>query len=228
MINFSLFAFIVILILLAAPLRKRIPAPNGRLINLLFVAYLALLMVGAAVALVAAGAKTGLPYVGEGEGTDQPPYIYETVVDEGDPESVPEEKIAFEETFPFEGGELVLENPNGRGNDTMATVVIRRGIPGELTVTAYRTELLVDGYDLSAETGPEPPVLDRTRGTLLIGDYRPVNIASIDKSFLTVPLFKGGSSGSWSIQESPVYLLTVPEGVNVTTEGPVELTEIGE
>ena len=226
MINLSLLFFIVILILLAAPLRKRIPALDGRLINRLFLAYMGVLIIGGISAFAFAGSKAAFPYIGEG--SDEPPYIYETVVDEGRPEAVPEGKIAFEKTFPYRGNELTLRNPSGRGWDSMASIVVRRGTPGELTVTAYRAQLLMDGYDLSAATAPKPPVLDQNAGELALGDYQSVDISRIDASFLTVPLLAGGSSGSWSSWESPVYLLTVPEGVSVSAEGPIELTEIKE
>ncbi|WP_040227412.1 hypothetical protein [Bhargavaea cecembensis] len=220
MIMFPLLIALIILLLAGVRYRRKIPVPGGRLVNRLFLVYMAVALVGAAIALVVLPGEKAYPYVGD---TEEPLGAYETVIDQGNPDAVPPEQIASEHTFSFSGDTLILQTPFGRGYDGYASVAVQRGEPGEISVVTYQSRLLLDGYDFSSETGPKPPVFDSETGRLTLVDYETFDVSRITLSFLAVPFVPEHSNGWSTASGSPVYLLTVPEGVDVKAEGPMEI-----
>ncbi|KZE38514.1 hypothetical protein AV656_06305 [Bhargavaea cecembensis] len=209
---------VILILFLILAFRWRHPVAGGRTIIRLFLIFVSVLAVLAIAAQFVRPSAHTFPFVGENV-ADEIDRVYHQVMIEQDPDAVPENQILSKETFAFSGNELTVRSDETADEYFPIQLSIRTGPPGEATVTVFRPVMLVGGYDVSeALLQPETEILE-ARQTVTIGfPPQELNFRKIGEPDL--PLFNDDGIYS-TYHRLPIFLITVPEGVEVKTEGHV-------
>lgn len=223
MTGLAVLPVILLVLFLILAFRWRHPLAEGRTIIRLFALLIGFLAVLAIAAQFVRPSADNFPYVGE-EAAGETVDIYSKVIIDKNPEAVPADQVFYEETTGFTGNTLMIRAPETVVGTSYVQAVIRNGRAGEISLAIFRPAMIMNGYDLS-ETLPRPKVEISDDGkTISLGSpFHELTINQISRPDL--PPFST-DDGYSSYHRLPIYLITVPEGTKVKTEGLIDLSEI--
>ncbi|MFC7365341.1 MULTISPECIES: hypothetical protein [Bhargavaea] len=213
----------LLLLFLILAFRWRYPVTEGRTVLRLFAGLIGLLAVLAIAAQFVRPSADSFPYVGE-DAANELDDIYSKVIIEENPDAVPEDQIFSRITFGIVGDTLTIRAAEEADEMSFVQAVIRTGNGDEAALTIFRPKLIANGYDLT-EALPLPEADISPDGQILTlgSPFLELTINQISEPDLP-PFSK--NDGYSSYHRLPIYLITVPEGTEVKTEGPIDLIEI--
>ncbi|MGM9921348.1 MAG: hypothetical protein ACI33O_08870 [Bhargavaea sp.] len=213
----------LLLLFLILAFRWRYPVTEGRTVLRLFAGLIGLLAVLAIAAQFVRPSADSFPYVGE-DAANELDDIYSKVIIEENPDAVPEDQIFSRMTFGIVGDTLTIRAAEEADEMSFVQAVIRTGNGDEAALTIFRPKLIANGYDLT-EALPLPEADISPDGQILTlgSPFLELTINQISEPDLP-PFSK--NDGYSSYHRLPIYLITVPEGTEVKTEGPIDLIEI--
>jgi hypothetical protein len=220
MIALTVLPVVLLVLFLILAFRWRHPVAEGRTILRLFLIFTAVLAVLATAAQFVRPSAHTFPYVGE-DAADEIDQVYRQVMIEKDPDAVPEDQILSRETFAFSGNELTVRADETADEFYPIELSVMTGPPDEATITVFRPVMLVGGYDVSeALLPPETEISEDGKTVTFAMPVHELNFRKISEPDL--PLFVDHDISS-TYHRLPIFLITVPEGVEVKTEGHVNL-----
>jgi hypothetical protein len=223
MTGLAVLPVILLILFLILAFRWRYPVAEGRTVLRLFAILIGLLVVLAIAAQFVRPVADSFPYVGE-DAANELDDIYSKIIIEENPDAVPEDQILSRMTFEIAGDTLTIRAAETADEMSFVQAVIRTGNADVAGLTIFRPALIANGYDLTeALPLPEADISPDGRILTLGSPLHELTINQITGPDLP-PFSK--NDGYSSYHRLPIYLITVPKGTKVKTEGPVDLIEI--
>lgn len=228
MIGLAVLPVMLLILFLILAFRWRYPVAEGRTVLRLFGALIAILAVLAIVAQFVRPEADSFPYVGEEavgeEAAGELDDIYGKVIIDENPDAVPEDQILTRKTFKVADGTLTLRAKETADEMSYIQAVIRTHNSDDASLTIFRPALIANGYDLS-DALPIPEADISSDGQILTLGSPLLELTINQISEPDLPPFSK-NDGFSSYHRLPIYLITIPEGTEVKTEGPIDLIEI--
>ncbi|WP_424236694.1 hypothetical protein [Bhargavaea ginsengi] len=223
MIGLAVLPVMLLILFLILAFRWRYPVAEGRTVLRLFGALIAILAVLAIVAQFVRPAADSFPYVGE-DAAGELDDIYGKVIIDENPDAVPEDQILTRKTFKVTDGTLTIRTKETVDEMSYIQAVIRTHNSDDASLTIFRPALILNGYDLT-DALPLPEADISPDGQILTLGSPLLELTINQISGPDLPPFSK-NDGYSSYHRLPIYLITIPEGTEVKTEGPIDLIEI--